>query len=48
MEISTVKIQGEGGDYIVINKSDFDEVNHQLWTEKPPKTPKPPKEKEPE
>jgi hypothetical protein len=49
METPTVKIQGEGGYYIVINESDFDDTKHQLWTEKPPKTPaRPPKEKDPE
>lgn len=44
MELPTVRIQGKGGDYIVINESDFDETKHQLWTAKPPRPPKPPKE----
>lgn len=47
METPTVKVKGEGGDYIVINESDFDVTQHEIWTEKPPKTPpKPPKDPE--
>ena len=47
METSTVKVKGEGGDYIVINEADFDVIKHEIWSEKPPKNPtKTPKDPE--
>jgi hypothetical protein len=33
MEIPTVKIVGPGGDYRIINASDFDPETMQLWEE---------------
>ena len=34
MQLETVKIQDGNGDYIVINKSDFDPKKHKLFVEK--------------
>ncbi len=34
MQVPTVKIEGEKGDYIVINTSDFDEKKHKLFARK--------------
>lgn len=40
MQLETVKIKPsspEQGEYVVINKSDYDEKLHMLYGEKPPK-----------
>lgn len=44
MQLPTVKIEGEDGDYIVINETDFDEKKHKLFTEKEEKKDKKAKE----
>lgn len=33
MQLPTVKIEGENGDYVVINEADFDEKRHKLFDE---------------
>ena len=46
MEIATVKMEGEKGDYVVINESDFDEKKHKLFVEKAEKAKEPKESKD--
>ena len=41
--VATVKIVGKDGDFIIINKCDYDENTHILYDDKPKKTRKPKK-----
>ena len=47
MQIPTVKIEGENGDYIVINEEEFDESKQKLFVEKEEKSLKPKDDKNP-
>ena len=47
MQLPTVKIEGEKGDYIVINESDFDKSKHKLFDEKKQKPENPKDDKIP-